>query len=189
MNRFFFWWRYLRGHAPWDTGIAPPEVVALADQLPPGRALDLGCGTGASSLYLASRGWSVTGVDFIPQAIRRARQKAQAAGLVVDFHVADVTKLDFLTGSFDLAVDVGCLHTLTPDQQRQYSDQLARLMRPGAIYTVYAFYPRQFGSRFIGLTPEDLQQRFVPAFTVVSVVQGKGAGPQSAWYQLRRENS
>ncbi len=190
MNRLRFWWSYFSGKTRWDTGLVPPEIVALADRLPVGQALDLGCGTGTSSLYLAQRGWRVTGIDFIPAAIRRARWKARAADLhrQIDFYVADVTRLDFLTGPIDLAIDVGCLHSLTPAQQQAYAASLARLARPGAAYLLYAFAPHTRGGRRVGLTPDDVARRFTPAFTVESVVQGldQGDGPASAWYTLRR---
>ncbi len=188
MNRLRFWWRYFRGAMPWDTGITPPEIVALADRLPPGRALDLGCGTGTTSLYLASRQWQVTGIDFIPAAIRRACDRARAAHLSVDFHVADVTRIDFLDGPFDLAIDIGCLHSLAPNQQQGYAKSLAKLTQPGALYVLYAFMPGYIHGRRVGLTQDDLTRRFGHAFYIETVIGGqdKGSGPDSAWYWLRR---
>ena len=67
---------------PWDSGIVPPEVRALVegDQLlTPGRALDVGCGTGLSSVYLAQHGWRVTGLDWIETALEQARARAGRA--------------------------------------------------------------------------------------------------------------
>jgi len=90
---FFNLWYYF--NPPWDTGITPPEVVEAIEgpeALRPGRALDLGCGTGTNSLYLARHGWNVVGVDLAVRAIRQARRKAEEeAGLTVEFHTADVT--------------------------------------------------------------------------------------------------
>jgi len=188
MNRFQFWWRYVRGQTPWDTQIVPPEITLLADRLPVGRALDIGCGTGTSSLYLAGRGWQVTGIDFIPGAIRRARRKARTANLNVDFRVADVTRLDFLHDPFDLAIDVGCLHSLTIPRQERYAEMLSRLTRSGATYALYAFAPREIDGRRVGLSPDDVAMRFGSSFTVSEIVRGqdKGDGPASAWYYLRR---
>ena len=80
----FFRAAYLLGFKPWDSGVPPPELIAVVegkDRLTPGKALDLGCGTGTNSVYLAEHGWDVTGVDFVPRAIRAARQKAAAAGV------------------------------------------------------------------------------------------------------------
>jgi predicted TPR repeat methyltransferase len=61
---------YRLGLKPWDTGVVPPELVALVegpDALRPGRALDLGCGTGTHVVYLEHRGWLTTGVDLAGQ--------------------------------------------------------------------------------------------------------------------------
>src|SRR5258708_37478437 len=96
-NRLNFWWRYLRGKTPWDTQIVPPEIIALTQPLALGRALDIGCGTGTTSLYLAEKGWQVVGVDFIPAAIRMVRRKAQQAGQRIAFHIGDASQLNFLS--------------------------------------------------------------------------------------------
>jgi len=84
---------YLLSRTPWDTGTTPPEVAALVEEggLSPGRALDLGCGTGTNCIYLACHGWETVGVDFSAIAIRRARRKARRAGVNCRFHRADVT--------------------------------------------------------------------------------------------------
>src|SRR5260370_14518015 len=79
-----------------DTGVSPPELVSVVEgpgKLEPGKALDLGCGTGTNSIYLARHGWETTGVDFVPRAIAQARRKAAAAGASPRFLVGDVTRL------------------------------------------------------------------------------------------------
>ena len=69
------WWedRYRGGDIPWDTGVVPPELVSLvsSDLLTSGWALDLGCGSGLSSRYLASHGFRVVGVDLAHSALAR----------------------------------------------------------------------------------------------------------------------
>lgn len=102
------------GQVPWDRELPPPEVIALAAELPPGRALDLGCGYGRASIYLAQHGWMCDGVDFIPEAVAGARMRAATAN-VADralFHTLPVTDLASLAPPYDLAVDVGCMHNL-----------------------------------------------------------------------------
>lgn len=190
-SRWHFWWRYLCGKAPWDTGTVPPEIVSLAKSLKPGRALDLGCGTGTTSIFLAQHGWQVVGVDFVQRAIQKARRKAAQIPEIqggVEFFVADVTRLTFLQEPFDLVVDVGTLHALTPDGQRLLAQHLARLTRPGALYALYAFLPQLNNGRIFGISPEDVAKCFKPAFKVESTTTGKdtSVGAGSAWYTLRR---
>jgi SAM-dependent methyltransferase len=181
-------WYY--SHPPWDTGITPPEVVEAiegAEALKPGRALDLGCGTGTNSLYLAQHGWQVVGVDFAVTAIRKARRKAREVRLAVDFYAADVTRLDFLQPPFDLALDIGCFHTLEAEGRVRYRDQLRRLLRPGACFMFYAFGPHQGRFGETGISPEGVQQLFQSDFRLLRVEGGTDpGGSSSAWYWLKR---
>lgn len=189
-----FVWRYVRGDAPWDSGVVPPEIVAWLEHAErPGRALDLGCGTGTTSLYLAGRGWDVTGVDFAPNAIWRARRRASGRTLTgrVRFQVADVSRADFLRRAppFDLLIDVGCLHGLHTDRRAAYAANAARLAAPDASYLLYAFMPHiSPRGEQRGLTPDEVRALFAPAFEVVETVVGvEATRPRpSAWYTLRR---
>lgn len=187
MRRPFFEISYLRGHPPWDTGITPPEIVELVERegIAPGRALDLGCGTGTNSLYLARHGWEVVGVDFSAMAIFRARRRARRAGLSVRFYRADVTNLRFLSDPFDLALDIGCLHGLPPEGRERYAAEVRRLVRPGGLYLLYAFIPSPRRPR--GIPPEEVHSLFGPAFIVERQEMGTDpSGPSSAWYRMRR---
>lgn len=126
---------YETGDAPWDDELPPPEVIEWAATLPPGRALDLGCGYGRTAVYLAKRGWQVDGVDFIPQAIDEARRRATVAGVAehINYYVESVVDLSFLSGKYQLVVDVGCLHNLTATQAAQSRDTLLPLLEPDAL--------------------------------------------------------
>lgn len=181
-------WYYFR--PPWDTGITPPEVVEAIEgpnRLRPGRVLDLGCGTGTNCLYLARHGWQAVGVDLALPAIRRARRRAKAAGLSVEFYAADVTRLDFLRPAFDLALDIGCFHALDADGRTRYRDQLGRLLGTGAHYMLYAFGPRRGRWMQMGITAEQVQQWFQPDFCLLRVEAGADpGGSAAAWYWLKR---
>jgi 2-polyprenyl-3-methyl-5-hydroxy-6-metoxy-1,4-benzoquinol methylase len=77
-----------------DESTAPPvdeELMVVAADLAPGRSLELGCGVGQNSIWLAQRGWLAGGVDASPSAIRRAVEAAQEARVDVNFQVQDVT--------------------------------------------------------------------------------------------------
>jgi cyclopropane fatty-acyl-phospholipid synthase-like methyltransferase len=181
-------WYYC--HPPWDTGVTPPEVVEAIEgpaALKPGRALDLGCGTGTNSLYLARHGWEVVGVDLAAAAVRKARRKAQESGLSVDFYTADVTRLDFLQPLFDLALDIGCFHALDNEGRVRYRDQLRRSLGPGARLMIYAFGPRQARFMQMGVTPDQVRRLFESDFRLLRVEGGADpTGPSAAWYWLER---
>lgn len=201
LRRLRFGLMYRRGRPPWDSGISPPELVATvtgdeALALAPGRALDLGCGTGTNALYLARLGWEVVGVDFVAQAIARARAKVAAAGPLAGsarFVRGDVTALGALDlgpeASCSLIFDLGCLHGLPPTSRPRYASGIARLAAPGATYLLYAFAPRLMGGRPIGLTSDEIRALFAPHFTVTRAVEGTDGGLPSAWYWLRCETS
>jgi SAM-dependent methyltransferase len=188
---------YQAGPVPWDQSDPPPEVLAFVPTLPVGRALDLGCGLGRAAFYMARLGWQVDGVDFIPQAVTDATERANRAGLAdkVSFHLGPVTQLDFLAGPYDFALDVGCAHSFDLDELRAYHRELLRLLKPGAYYLLFA----HLNENEIEAVPEsrrwldegDLRQVFAEGFTLERVEYGQTqVGDQtpwrSAWFWFKR---
>lgn len=181
MRRLLFsLWYWLPSRPPWDTGVTPPELDRFVESHPPGRALDLGCGTGTNVVYLARHGWEAVGVDFAGRAIAKARRRARDAGVSSTFLVGDATRLA-VTGRFDLALDIGCLHSIAVSGRAGYMAGLARVVRSGGTFLLYAFAP---GGPTFGLTVDDVRTTFADAFDVVGVEEGKGR--PSAWYTLVR---
>jgi 2-polyprenyl-3-methyl-5-hydroxy-6-metoxy-1,4-benzoquinol methylase len=72
------------GPAPWDINKPQKQFTAIADRVT-SPVLDAGCGTGEHALFFADRGHRVVGIDFVEEAIRRARAKAAERGLSVEF--------------------------------------------------------------------------------------------------------
>jgi cyclopropane fatty-acyl-phospholipid synthase-like methyltransferase len=180
-RRLFFNLFYFR-RPPWDTGISPPELLAFISTHPPGRALDLGCGTGTNAITLAQHGWQVIGVDFVGRAIRAARRKAKQAGMQVEFRVDDVSRLRGVSGPFDLVLDIGCLHSLTPQQKAAYIDNLPRLLAPQGTFLLYAFVAQSEDSQGSGLTPNDLRL-LASRLRLAQRVDGADRGGRpSAWF-------
>lgn len=127
-----------RSGPPWEVDRPQPAVVTLAEEDGfAGRVLDVGCGTGENSLYLASRGLSVLGVDAAPAAVRRARAKAAERGLTTEFRVADAFDLGALGLHFDTVLDSAFLHILGDQafgdagRRSAYASQLALVLRGG----------------------------------------------------------
>lgn len=128
--------RYRTGDTPWETGQPSSElqrVVAEAG-IRPCRTLELGCGTGASAVWLARNGFDVIAFDLSALAIDRARQRAKEAGVCVNFLVADVLKPPKeLAGSFDFFFDRGCYHVVRRDDVAGYLETLRRCTRRGTL--------------------------------------------------------
>lgn len=191
-RRFRFIWSYFRKQVPWDTNQTPPEVVEFVAQQAAGRMLDLGCGTGTNVLYMVQRGWEAVGVDYVPQAIATARQKAKASQLQATFHHGDVTHLEKLPlpHNINYFLDVGCFHTLEADGQRRYAAECRRLAAPDAWLMLYASFPRIAKSGYrMGVTPEEVAERFAPHFAIDHADYGAdtGGGWKRAWYWLKAQ--
>ncbi|GIU99071.1 MAG: hypothetical protein KatS3mg014_0687 [Actinomycetota bacterium] len=112
------------------------------DELP--TAVDLGCGTGANAVFLAERGFRVTGIDFSPVALRKAGRLAEERGVGerVRFVQGDLTAaaIPGVDGPFDLLVDYGTLDDLRGESRRRMADTVERLSRPGAVFLLWCFY-------------------------------------------------
>jgi cyclopropane fatty-acyl-phospholipid synthase-like methyltransferase len=189
--------RYRDGDVPWDAPEPPPEVVELAAELPPGRALDIGCGFGRAAIHLALRGWQVDAVDFVPEALAEARRRAARAGVAdrIEFLRVTVPDLGVLRGPYDLVLDVGCGHALDRASLSEYVDEMKRVLRPGG-QMAWFLRLRQSdedeatsGPR--GVVEGELRRLLEPGFELERVERSRSGpygAPQwpSAWFWLRR---
>lgn len=171
---------------PWDSGISPPELFNFIASHPAGRAIDLGCGTGTNVLTLAQHGWQVTGVDFIPKAIRIAKRKLKNANFQADLRVGDVTHLNGIRGPFDLALDIGCLHGI--ENKSAYLDELDRLLAPGGHWLLYGFFKPDSHQSGPGLDAAHLDLILARGFSLLSRADGfdKRERP-SAWFLYQKK--
>ncbi len=177
--------RYLRD-PPWDTGISPPELLAFLQSHPPGRALDLGCGTGVNLLTLARAGWQVTGVDFALPAVLAARRRlARARVNPHSVHFGDVTRLDWVKGPLDLILDIGCYHGLPDIARAAYRKNLRRLLAPAGTFLIYAHMKLEDTSSF-GISEMDIE-RLSEGFQLVQRADGYERGERpSVWLAFER---
>ena len=109
-------------------------LVAEVAHLAPGRALDLACGEGRNAVWLARLGWDVTGVDFSPVALGKARDLMAEAGVDVNWIEADLDTWEPPPHSFDLVVSL-YLH-LPAGRRRLVNQRAAAALRPGGTYLV-----------------------------------------------------
>ena len=172
------------GKPPWETGISPPELLEYIAAHPPGRALDLGCGTGVNLETLARAGWQVSGIDFALPAVAAARRRLQRAGLPADIRTADVTNLPDFPHRFDLVFDVGCFFGLPPDAKIAYRRNLDTLLAPGGYILLYGFLSGRPGG--FGMTEDEIAA-LAAGFELVARVDSPDVRARpSAWLTLRR---
>jgi methyl halide transferase len=126
--------RYRDGNLPWDTGRPSLELQRVISEhgIQPCRALDIGCGTGTNSVWLAQQGFEATGIDVAPLAVEQAEQRAQAAGVNAHFAVADVLERPDLGDPFAFFFDRGCYHAVRREAPHQYAPAVACQLAPGA---------------------------------------------------------
>jgi cyclopropane fatty-acyl-phospholipid synthase-like methyltransferase len=159
--------------------------------------LDLGCGYGRCDLYLAERGWQADGVDFIDQAIAEAKERAAQLGLAdrAHFHVGSVADMSFLSDAYDLAIDIGCMHSLSAVQRQAYHNELLRLLQSGAIYLLFAHLKDgnevDEVDKASSIAEEDIVQLFEAGFVLermeVGWTQVEDMPPwRSGWFWWRR---
>ena len=134
------------GAAAWDIGKPQPELVKAADRIL-GAILDVGCGTGENSLFFAGRGHKVTGIDFLPEPIERARRKAAERGLQATFLVMDALALGDLPEVFDTALDSGLFHVFNDGDRARYVAGLASVLKPGGRLFLLCFSTDEPGDR------------------------------------------
>ena len=126
---------YKSGNPPWETGQPSAELrrVVAEERIQPGAAIDLGCGSGINSVWLAQQGFDVTGVDFNALAIDKARERAVLAGARVKFEQVDVLNFPDGFGPFPFFFDRGCYHAVRRDDVRAYLRTLEKITAPGSV--------------------------------------------------------
>jgi cyclopropane fatty-acyl-phospholipid synthase-like methyltransferase len=137
---------------PWNSEIPPPAIVELVEnaRILPCRALDMGCGAGNQAIYLAGRGFEMTGIDISTTAITLAQNKATQVGVECLFLAADVLgDLDEIPGTFDFIFDWQLLHHIFPEDRTKYAENVDRLLRSGGKHLSCCFSEQdpQFGGQ------------------------------------------
>src|SRR5881296_3286946 len=159
---------YRLGFTPWDSGVPPPELRELiegADARTPGKALDLGCGTGTNAIYMTQHGWDVTAIG-------------------------DVTRLDELNvgDGYSLVFDLGCLHAIPQSRRDEYVAGVNKRTLPGADYLIWGFYAKLNPVTNARISREEVEQRFGASWELVRA--WGGAQPDrfpGRWYHLKKK--
>jgi len=127
---------------PWNFETPPAPLVDLVEtgKIKPCKTIDLGCGIGNYVIYLASKGFNVTGIDLAPTAIDAAKRNSYDKGISCNFLVADVLgDLDNLPKDFDFAYDWELFHHIFPENRQKYINNIHRLLKPDGKYLSVCF--------------------------------------------------
>ena len=170
---------------PWNMSEPPRLLVEAVEsgRIKPCKAVDLGCGAGNYSVWLAGRGFDVTGIDFSPQAIAHANELAARKGVLCRFVAADLLgDLKEYHEVFDLAYDWELLHHIFPDDRPGYIMNVHGLLRPGGVYLSLCFSDKDtsFGGRdkfrttnlgtvLYFSSEQELRELFAPRFDILEL--------------------
>ena len=192
---------------PWNSETPPEALLEMVEsgRVKPCKAIDLGCGAGNYAVYLAGRGFEVTGIDNSPTAIRIARENANKKGVKAGFLVADVLgDLNEITDTFDFAFEWELLHHIFPEKRKKYVENVRRILNPGGKYFSVCFNEKdsQFGGtgkyRKTSLgtvlyfsSEEELRDLFEPYFFIeelkVITINGKFASHLVNYVFMKRQ--
>lgn len=193
--KLFYELVYGRFRAPWDIG-PREELVELVEsgRIQPCKAIDLGSGTASNCVFLAQHGFEVTGVDYAATAIELGRQRAEKAGVQVEFIQDDLTDLKYISGTYDLLVDYGTMDDLSGKNRDLYVQNILLLARPGSKFVFYCFeWHKRWWERpfyhLLACEPGEVQRRFHHYFEVEKIagkVSDKGFPAGYAVYLMVR---
>lgn len=158
--------RYRERDLIWSGRVNGTLVAEVAD-LTPGRALDVGCGEGADAIWLAARGWQVTGLDLSQVALARAQAAALAAGAAITWVNADVVAAAPDLGVFDLVTAHYAVLPHTEDRAGQRA--LTGYVAPGGTLLVvgHARMPGEHTGPDDRVEPDDLRDHLGAGWTVL----------------------
>ena len=189
---------FYAGPAAWDIGKPQKPFMDMADRIT-GSVLDAGCGTGDTALFFAQRGCRVKGIDFIEEAINRARRKAADRRVTATFLVKDAVTLKDWTERFDNVIDSGLFHVFSDEDRRRYVEGLATVLKPGGRLFLMCSSDEEPGNeRPRRVSRQELYDAFADGWEVESVqpVQGEAnpefteikfsEGGPKAWFAVVR---
>jgi len=160
--------RYSLEALPWELGRPRKVLVDLVEKglIKKGKALDICCGAGTNALYLAKKGFQVTGIDISSKAIEYAKEKAGKAR--IQFQVQNFLNLPFEDEEFDFIFDMGCFHHVKVEDRNTFIRGVHRVLKKGGSYFMICFSYRN-GPAWNHFTKEQIIQLFSDHFKTKNI--------------------
>ncbi|MGE4180105.1 MAG: methyltransferase domain-containing protein [Limisphaerales bacterium] len=158
--------RYQSGDTPWDKGEGSPglaDFLRHRPDLPRGTVLVPGCGLGHDARTWARHGFTPTGLDLAPSAVKLATELTSAAGLHGTFKTGDFLR-DPPGGTFDWVFEHTLFCAIPPADRDLYPEAVARCLRPGGNFLAVHYMIRDVDGPPFGCTQEEIVERFQPRF-------------------------
>lgn len=152
---------------PWELGKPRRLLVDLVEKgvVKPGKALDICCGAGTNTVYLAKKGFKVTGIDISSKAIEYAREKAERANVKIRLMVQNFLALPFEGEEFDFVFDMGCFHHVEIEDRDTFIGGVFRVLKKGGLYLMTCFSHKN-GRAWNHFTREQIAELFSGYFEI-----------------------
>lgn len=186
---------------PWSHEEPTLFLAEICRRREPGTALDIGCGAGTDSLFLAQQGWRVTSLDFMPKALEYTQQRAESAGVSVNPVEADITEWE-PPQKYDLVLDHGLLHNMDPVRYEAYRQTVLSALADDGEFVLLHWHPRYEGQANGKMGPTrrsrdeikaffapELQERFFAREEFEDLTSLVGGGMVQAYYWLRHNQA
>jgi ubiquinone/menaquinone biosynthesis C-methylase UbiE len=156
---------------PWELG-RPREVLVRAiesGKVKPGKALDICCGAGTNTVYMAQKSFRVTGLDISTQAIKYAKEKAREARVKIRFIVGNALDFPFEDQEFDFVFDMGCFHHVLIEDREKFIQGLCRILKEDKGQYLLVCFSDRNGPAWNHFTKQQLITLFSTRFKFQSV--------------------
>lgn len=174
---------YEKPGAIWTRTNPPQELIELVEsgKIKPCKAIDIGCGEGFYSIYLALKGFDILGIDLSEKAIQYAKENAASLGVNARFIAMDIVNLEQLKEKFDFVFEWGVMHHIMPPQRQKYVEYVNKLLSQDGKYLSVCFNEKSpefggsgkgyretsIGTRIYYSSQNELRELFKPHFHII----------------------
>lgn len=156
---------------PWDVSLPENELVSYVERkiIKPCKVLELGCGHGNDSIFLAKNGFKVTAIDISENAIAEAKKRAEEAGVQINFFADDASQLSSLKGTFEFIYDRACFHFVLEEKRADYIKNVNRLLVKNGYFMLIASSDQERVKGPYQFSKEDIKRLFGNTFEILEI--------------------